>query len=122
MYAIVKMKNMKLRKNWLNLRLFLILHYLLDLTKGVNGTTNSTNQKDNSAYFSSQMLTGVLAGVGFFIGLLIFVCVAWQCCCGDACDKKKSATKKKVVMKKRVGPSPPRSEPATRSTTAESRR
>lgn len=73
---------------------------------------NSTDVSTNT-FLSEDMLTGLLAGFGFFIGLISLICICWCCCCGNGCSNSETD-------KRRVGPSPPpwRSRPNTRATTA----
>lgn len=91
-----------------------IAHYSLMqilLAKDVFAS-NSTDVSTNT-FLSGDMLTGLLAGFGFFIGLISFICICWCCCCGNGCSNSETD-------KRRVGPSPPpwRSRPNTRATTA----
>ncbi|XP_022334278.2 uncharacterized protein LOC111131166 [Crassostrea virginica] len=74
--------------------------------------SNSTDVSTNT-FLSGDMLTGLLAGFGFFIGLIALICICWCCCCGNGCSGSET-------VKRRVGPSPPpwRSRPDTRATTA----
>ncbi|XP_061174486.1 uncharacterized protein LOC133183560 [Saccostrea echinata] len=74
--------------------------------------SNSTDVSTNT-FLSEDMLTGLLAGFGFFVGLIALICICWCCCCGNGCSKSET-------VKRRVGPSPPpwRSRPNTRATTA----
>lgn len=71
------------------------------------------NLQSTNTFLSEDMLTGLLAGFGFFIGLISLICICWCCCCGNGCSNSETD-------KRRVGPSPPpwRSRPNTRATTA----
>ncbi|GFS27410.1 hypothetical protein ElyMa_005266500 [Elysia marginata] len=31
----------------------------------------------------SSMIKGLLAGLGGFVGLIVFICLLWCCCCSD---------------------------------------
>ncbi|KAK3799267.1 hypothetical protein RRG08_054393 [Elysia crispata] len=42
-----------------------------------SSTTNSNSESDGS------MMKGLLAGLGGFVGLIVFICLLWCCCCSD---------------------------------------
>ena len=41
----------------------------------------------------TQMIVGITAGFGFFIGVVCLCCVIWKICCGKPKEKKKKRTK-----------------------------
>ncbi|GFO27943.1 hypothetical protein PoB_005444800 [Plakobranchus ocellatus] len=42
-----------------------------------NSTSNTESDSDGS------MMKGMLAGLGGFVGLIVFICLLWCCCCTD---------------------------------------
>ncbi|XP_033735888.1 uncharacterized protein LOC117324244 [Pecten maximus] len=88
-----------------------VLNTLVTMAMAAGNSTKTP--KDNSQFLTDEMVTGLCMGFGFIVGLITFICIIWCLCCGSGCRKSNE-------KKGRVGPSPSpgRTAPSTRSTTA----